>query len=127
METLKGSDEETMTTVYRDVIMSLHSKKSRLIRQFKNNVDPKATITGQKYQKQDALNQLNGAMTYFRRLSGCDLYKYKNFDEAKGDQAMEEYMKKFDEKNAEYFGWENLPRLALRLTVDYPYLHDLIK
>ena len=66
-------------------------------------------------------------MTYFRRLSGCDLYKYKNWEAAKKDKAMAEYVKKFDVANADYFGWENFPRLALRLTVDYPYLYDLIK
>ena len=66
-------------------------------------------------------------MMYLRRLSGCDRFHYKNFADAKKDKAMAEWIKKFDPKNIDYFGWENLPRLTLRLTVDYPYLNDLVK
>ena len=58
---------------------------------------------------------------------GFDLYKYKNNFQTKLDDAIAKYDKKFDEQNANLVSRQNLPRLALRLVVDYPLLFNLIK
>jgi len=55
------------------VIQSLEAKKRRLAKQIDKNVDPKATLTGQKWNREQALKQVVMTIKKLWKLSGYEI------------------------------------------------------
>ena len=66
----KAKSEENMHVCYIGVLCSLVLKKMRLEAKFSRVTDTKARLTGQKYDREDALRQLERAIRALRELSG---------------------------------------------------------
>ena len=87
----------------------------------------KATITGQKWDSEDAAEQLSKVLKNLKGMSGLSTKTklFKNIEECKKNKEYEKLT--MDKGLEEYAGWENLPGLCLKLLVEYPYLYDLMK
>lgn len=114
----------------------LYLRKNGLVRKFKENIDEKATITGQKWDNKLAVKQLKKVISRLKNMSGLNVIKDKNGKEKVKAFPNIETLKKDDkaykaailDKNLEdYAGWEHLPQLCLKLLIEYPYVNDLVK
>lgn len=71
--TFKATDEIVTKKVFLQVIQSLEAKKRRLAKQIDKNVDPKSKLTGQKYDREEALKQIITVIKKLWRLSGYEI------------------------------------------------------
>ena len=112
-------------------------------------MDPKATLTGQKWNRELALKQVVSTVKKLWKLSGYEIpeevedkccKKTGIFEKvgnavglggAKDDGEHEEHKDMFaylDTKEMKiYKGWENIPYALLKMMVDSPYIWDLLK
>ena len=87
----------------------------------------KATITGQKWDSEEAVEQLSKVLKTLKMVSGLSTKTklFKNLEECKKNKTFDSL--NMDKSMEDHAGWENLPGLCLKLLVEYPYLFDLMK
>lgn len=66
---LKAEEEANMHQIFIAVLCSLTLKRIRIQNKFSMIIDPKATLTGQKYHKDDALFQISRSVRALKELS----------------------------------------------------------
>ena len=146
----KAESEENMVKIYKEVVVSLIKKKVQVIRKFNQNPDKSAAYVGQKYHKDLVIKQFDWALKMLIELS--DIEGAEDLEAVKDERLKRARRLKISKEREQNFkikveddfdrfeidlasdpnykhlkGWENFPRLCLRILHDCPYLHDQLK
>jgi len=112
-DSLQAKNEAQMKRAFKSIVENIEFKKEQLNREFKRSIDLKAQYTGQKYNREEAVEQINMFCDTIKRLSGLAPKQEDDEELNEDEQALS--------------GWENFPRLCLQLVFENPYVFDLMK
>jgi hypothetical protein len=119
----KSTDEEQTKNAFDSIIKSLELKKSEIDKEFKRTTDDKANLVGQKYNKDEALKQIQTFIDELRRIGGFPIPGEEEDKKKERDEAMAN-LGPVDAANS---GWENLNAHCVKLFIQCPFVYDILK
>lgn len=119
----KSKDEEQTKNAFDSIIKSLELKKSEIDKEFKRTTDDKASLVGQKYNKDEALKQIQTFIDELRRIGGFPIPGEEEEKKKERETAMEN-LSPVDNANS---GWENLNAHCVKLFIQCPFVYDVLK